>query len=310
MFVLKKKTILSAILAASMIFGVAGGTSAAKVKSDVKVSTAQDTEGRLMDLSTLPNYEYQEKLIYTYNGSQRIYGVAYVPKIDKKVPLVIFSHELTRTHFAGIPYARQLASHGIATYVFDFRGGSVDSASDGKTTDMSVMTEVSDLESVLDNAKTWDFVDTNKIVLFGGSQGGFVTTVVANRRQSEIQGQILIYPALLVRDDVHETFGSLDKVPETHNYKDWITIGKIYSEDVWDFDVYEGMSDFKKPVLLLIGDKDPIVPLKYVQRAYEAYPNSKFYLLKDGVHDFLDDQHFPIVMSYIWHFLRSIHIAD
>ena len=307
---MKKKTILSAFLAASMIFGVAGDTSAAKIKSDIKVSTAQDTEGRMMDLSVLPSYEYQEKLIYTYNGSQRIYGVAYVPKTDKKVPLVIFSHELTFTHFTGIPYARQLASHGVATYVFDFRGGSVDSASDGKTTEMSVMTEVSDLECVLENAKTWDFVDTDKIVLFGGSQGGFVTSVVANRHQNEIVGEILIYPALIVQDDVHQTFGSLDKVPETYNYKDWLIIGKIYAEDVWDFDIYKEMKNFKKPVLLLHGDSDPIVPTEYIKKAHDTYQNSRFYLLQGGTHGFWDDEHFSIALSYIFNFLKEINIFE
>lgn len=298
------KKILTATLATTMIFGVGGDVSAEKIK----VSTAQDTEGRMTDFSSLPSYEYQEKLIYVYNGNQRIYGVAYVPKTDKKVPLVIFSHELTFTHFTGIPYARKLATHGVATYVFDFRGGSVDSASDGKTTEMSVMTEVSDLECVLESAKTWDFVDKDKIVLFGGSQGGFVTSVVANRHQDEIVGEILIYPALVVRDDIHQTFSSLEKVPETYNYKDWLMIGKIYAEDVWDFDVYKEMKNFKKPVLLLHGDKDPIVPAEYIERAHKNYPNSKFYLLEGGTHGFWDDEHFSIATEYIFKFLKDIKI--
>ena len=301
------KRVLTATLTATMIFGVTGDVAAA---SKVKVSTAQDTEGRMMDFSALPSYEYQEKLIYVYNNGQRIYGVAYVPKTDKKVPLVIFSHELTFTHFTGIPYARKLASHGVATYVFDFRGGSVDSASDGKTTEMSVMTEISDLECVLESAKTWDFVDKDKIVLFGGSQGGFVTSVVSTRHQDEIVGEILIYPALVVRDDVHQTFGSKENIPDTYNYKDWLMIGRIYAEDVWDFDVYKDMKKFKKPVLLLHGDKDPIVPTEYIEKAHKNYPNSKFYLLKGGTHGFWDDEHFEIAVSYIFNFLKDIKIFE
>ena len=148
------------------------------------------------------------------------------------------------------------------------------------------MTEVSDLECVLENAKTWDFVDKNKIVLFGGSQGGFVTSVVSNRHQNEIVGEILIYPALVIRDDVHETFGSKENIPETHNYKNWVTIGKIYAEDVWDFDVYKDMKNFQKPVLILHGDNNAIVSLKYIEKAHELYPNSKFYLLANYTHGF------------------------
>ena len=38
--------------------------------------------------------------------------------------------------------------------------------------EMSVMTEVSDLEVVMDAASGWDFVDEDRIVLLGTSQGG------------------------------------------------------------------------------------------------------------------------------------------
>lgn len=47
--------------------------------------------------------------------------------------MVIFAHELGYTHTSGISYAESLASHGIAVYIFDFRGGSEYSQSDGKT---------------------------------------------------------------------------------------------------------------------------------------------------------------------------------
>ena len=50
-------------------------------------------------------------------------------------------------------YAIELANMGYLTYTFDFCGGSViKGKSDGLTTEMSVLTEVKDLESVLDYA--------------------------------------------------------------------------------------------------------------------------------------------------------------
>ena len=46
-------------------------------------------------------------------------------------------------------YAILMAELGYASYCFDFCGGSVvKGKSDGKTTDMSVLTEVKDLEAV------------------------------------------------------------------------------------------------------------------------------------------------------------------
>ena len=40
---------------------------------------------------------------------------------------------------------------------------------------MTVMTEVRDLEAVLEAVKSWDFVDTGRIAIIGGSQGGAVS---------------------------------------------------------------------------------------------------------------------------------------
>ena len=49
-------------------------------------------------------------------------------------------------------YARHLAEINHAAYCFDFNGGSVmGGKSSGKTTDMSVLTEVMDLEAVIDH---------------------------------------------------------------------------------------------------------------------------------------------------------------
>lgn len=50
-------------------------------------------------------------------------------------------------------YAIELAKMGCLTYTFDFCGGSaILGKSDGLTTEMSVLTEVKDLESVIDYA--------------------------------------------------------------------------------------------------------------------------------------------------------------
>ena len=100
------------------------------------------------------NYRMEE--IWCQNGPDQIYGIAYIPEGAEKSPLVIFSHELGNNHESGIRYAERLASNGYAAYVFDFRGGSaagVLNRSSGNNYGMSVMTEASDLETVLNTVK-------------------------------------------------------------------------------------------------------------------------------------------------------------
>ncbi len=61
---------------------------------------------------------------------------------------------------------------------------------------MSAMTEVSDLEAVIEAAKDWDFVDSSAIVAVGESQGGCVSAVYAADHADELAGLVLLYPAL------------------------------------------------------------------------------------------------------------------
>jgi predicted dienelactone hydrolase len=112
------------------------------------------------------NKEYIEGEMYIENSSnQKLYAVLHRPNVRGKMPIVIYSHGLGATYRAGSDYAKELASYGIMTLCFDFRGGSNRSKSDGKTTEMSIVTEYDDLETILDEVKTWDFVDKDRIVL-------------------------------------------------------------------------------------------------------------------------------------------------
>ena len=100
--------------------------------------------------------------IWVQKGNQRIYGLAHIPQTEVSCPLVIFSHGLGNDHESGARYAQRLAEKGIAVYAFDFCGGSasgVPNRSDGTNAEMSVLTEVDDLEAVLEQAKSWEFVD-------------------------------------------------------------------------------------------------------------------------------------------------------
>ena len=259
-------------------------------------------------LADLPVFDYSTREINVKIDTQNIYGVAYIPEGDaEKWPLVLCSHGLGGTYRSCAAYAEQLASHGIAAYCFDFRGGG-GTRSDGKTTGMSVMTEVADLEAILDAAKGWDFVDVEKILLLGTSQGGIVSAITAARHTNEVAGLILCYPAFLVHDDVHRTFSSLDSVPETFSYQ-WITAGRIYVSDMWDYDVYAEIGNYTKPVLLMHGSSDSVVPLSYAERAAEVYPDVEYYVINGAGHGF-NGRAFEEATEHIFEYLQKNGILE
>lgn len=251
-------------------------------------------------------YTYSLWDIELDNQGQKIYGVAYIPNTEsEKVPLVICAHGLGGSYQTNAAYAEWLASHGIAAYCFDFRGGG-GTRSDGDTTEMSVMTEVSDLETVMEAAPEWEFADGDKIVLLGTSQGGCVSAIAAARHADRVSGLVLMYPAFLGRDAVHERFDSLEEVPDEFPFM-WITAGRRYVEDLWDYDVYEEIGNYTGKVLLMHGSADSIVPFAYSDRAAEVYEDVEYHVIDGAGHGFHGSA-FDEAVGYIFAYLQEIQI--
>ena len=263
------------------------------------------------DVSNGTVYTYKTQEIWCENNGNRIYGIAYIPDTEEeKKPLVIFSHELGNSHTTGIPYAERLASAGYAAYTFDFCGGTAGgNKSDGSTVGMSIMTEVSDLEAVLNTAAAWDFVDVDRIVLLGGSQGGAVTALAGCRNQEKIAGMMLMYPALSAVDDAHDQFDSIDDIPEEYDmFGGWIHVGRNYAADIWNLDFYDELAGYEGDVLLLHGDRDSTVNISYSERAAEVIPHCEYHVIKNGGHEFFDSQ-FEEAITYILSYMEQFRGA-
>lgn len=253
--------------------------------------------------------DYRTEEIRCQNGADSIYGIAYIPDTDTKVPLVIFSHELGNNHESGIRYVERLTQNGYAAYVFDFRGGSApetQNRSSGTSHEMSVRTEASDLEAVLEAAKNWSFVDSGRIFLLGGSQGGLVTIITGSRHQDEIAGMMLMYPALSAKED-HSVnrYHSKDEVPEDVGlFGGWMHVGSNYITDLWDIDFNAMLASYSGKVLLLHGDRDGTVPLRWSEDASQIIPDCEFHVISGGGHEFFG-QPFEEALTYILSYLDS-----
>lgn len=223
------------------------------------------------------------------NAGKHIYGVMYLPDGKTgKLPTVIFSHGYGGTNASGASYARALAEHGYACYCFDFCGGSRASRSDGKTTEMSIFTEQSDLESVITAIRQLDYVDKDNLFLLGESQGGMVSAMAAASCRDEIKGLMLIYPALCIADDACRRFASLDEVPAAVSMMG-MTIGRAYYERLFDFDTFSVIAPYSKDVLIVHGDRDSIVPISYSEHAAQVYPSAKLEIISGAGHGFNGD---------------------
>jgi hypothetical protein len=272
--------LLAVLSACSTAEPSTGGTSAEAS------SQAPSAESVIPSAADEGDYAVTTREITVPIGNQSIYGVAYLPDAESPVPLVIISHGLGITHESVSEYARFLASHGIAAYTPDFRGGSTMSRSDGETTEMSVMTEADDIEAVMAAASGWEFFDQENLYLMGESQGGAASAVVAARRPGDVDKLVLLYPAFVIPDVVHESYESLDALPETFSMFGWMTLGRVYGEDVWDWDFEADARSYPNPVLIIQGTADLVVPPAYAERADAAYPDSQLHMLEGAGHGF------------------------
>lgn len=218
------------------------------------------------------------------NG-MKIYGELFIPDRTSPMPLVILAHGFGGNRGGVKSYAAAFAERGIVAYIFDFIGGGNHIKSDGKMTEMSVLTEAEDLIVILDNLKTDTRFKAEQIFLFGESQGGFVSTYVAAKRPADVAGLVLLYPAFVLHDYVRRRTPDPERIPDTMKLLGK-TVGRIYNKDVLSFDIYALMPQYSGKTLIIHGSADSLVPLSYSERAIKTFRDAKLITLDGAGHVF------------------------
>ncbi len=226
-----------------------------------------------------------------------IRGTKFVPERESGKSPVIISHGFMADRRSVAGYAELLAAAGYAVYTFDFCGGCVKGKSDGASTEMSVFTEVEDLEAVMEHVLA--DAGAEKVILMGCSQGGFVSGMTAAKHPEKVEKLVLFYPALCIPDDARSgrmMFARFDPtdIPEVINCGP-MKLGQSYAASVVDKDPYELLTGYAGPVLIVHGTEDKIVDVNYSRRAFETYRNGQkpgsrnceLVLIEGGGHGFM-----------------------
>lgn len=213
-----------------------------------------------------------------------IRGTEYRPE-GQKLPIAVISHGFGGIGKDNEGYARQLAEIGYCSYVFDFCGGSPRSTSDGRFRDMSVFTEVSDLEAVMQYVSSLPYTDAADLTLMGCSQGGFVSALAAAAHPQDVTRLVLFFPALCIPEDARRgqmLMYSFDpqnvpecvEVPENPPFPTE-PLGRKYITSVQKMDAFSAIASYPGPVLIVHGDSDGAVNVVNARRAQAAYNSVK-----------------------------------
>ena len=91
-------------------------------------------------------------------------------------------------------------------------------------------------------AEEQSFVDTDKLFLFGQSQGGMVSALTAAGRADEVKAMLLVYPAFCIVHDLHEFIPDISEVTGDVVDTAMGQLGAIYATDAYDLDVMSEIS--------------------------------------------------------------------
>ena len=221
--------------------------------------------------------------VWSERDENRIFGMMYYNSTaSEKQPAVILSHSSSLTHEAMKGYASAIAKMGFAAYCFDFCGGSDKSKSDGKTDEMTVFTEVEDLRAVVKTVKSLDYVDSSNVCLLGSSQGGLVSALLADECPDDFAGMILFYPAFNIPEMVKmfSGFGGFG------DFGGMMSMSEAYINSIKDFDVWSHIGKFSKPVCIIHGTADMIVPISNSVKAVGLYPSATLNKIEGANHGF------------------------
>ena len=212
-----------------------------------------------------------------------IRGTEYRPAQGENLPVAIVCHGFMAFQDTVRQYAKTLARLGYAAYCFDFCGGC------GATTDMSVLTEVRDLEAVIDYVQSLPYT-SGRLLLMGCSQGGFVSALVAARHPEKVEKLVLFYPALCIPDDARAgkmMYARFDPSDPPQRFRCGpMKLGRCYPMDVMELDPFAAIGGYSGPVLIVHGTRDKIVHPDYAKRAAETYANAQLHMIEKGAHGF------------------------
>jgi len=227
----------------------------------------------------------EEPVSFTCDG-MRIVGMLHVPE-RTPAPGIIFCHGFTGTriesHRLFVHAAREFCKRGFVALRFDFRGSG---ESEGLFQDMTISGEVEDLKAAISWILKRKEVLKGKIGVNGLSLGGVIAILTAARDPRIKAVSLWSTPADL--EEISKRFSTqlgqdfINKLLE-QGYLDWVSgdrIGRGFLE-ILEYDIMEEVSRISpRPLLIVHGTRDQLVPLWHAEKMYEkaGKPKEKFFV--------------------------------
>lgn len=217
-----------------------------------------------------------EQPIQIHRGEQQLVGMWHQPDValTQSFPAVIFCHGFTgqkaEAHRLFVDTARHLAKRGVGCLRFDFMGCG---DSSGDFVELTVSSQVADLQAAYDHVQKMDGVDRNRIGLLGLSLGGLVVSLSVPNLQS-IRAAALWNPVFDLAASV-----SARRTDETDHqvaalgyadYGGWAVGAGFLAEAASGLDPVTTLNQYRGELLFVLGALDETVPIETAIQYGEA----------------------------------------
>lgn len=258
-------------------------------------------------------YSYSGIIHWVENKGNNIFSLLCLPKDydgTQRYPLLLLVHGYNSNYHEYDYFVNYLTDAGFAVLLFDFRGGhESNSLSDGKLTQMSYDTKLSDIRAMVSFAEALPMIEQENIIFVGHSQGGMMGAITACTEglKDRFKGMLLLAPGMRHVTYLDE-FGSLENLPESYTIL-YAKVGRdfLYSAIKYEEIVWNEVKDYEYPVKILLGSNDELNKEAGVQEITAAFgENASYEMVEGGYHDFRDDVLPTLMPETILPFLNSL----
>ncbi len=236
--------------------------------------------------------------MYIIDDGIRLNAKLEMPQKPGRCPIVIIIHGFTghmeERHIIAV--SKLFNDLGLATLRVDMYGHG---KSDGEFRNHTLFKWMTNAMTIIDYARELDFV--TDIYLCGHSQGGLTVMLAAALKHDQIKAIIPLSPATSIIHDaeVGNVFGTTfnpKQIPDEISTPDW-TLDGNYFRVAQTIDIERAIDSFDKNVLIVHGDMDESVPVRFAIEAAKRYRHAQLALIKGETHCY--DLHLDQVLSSI-----------
>lgn len=239
----------------------------------------------------------EEKVYFKTSDGLKLCGILSTPEV-KTDKCIILCHGLTvDKEEDGIftDLAKELAKAGFNVFRFDFRGRG---ESEGKSTDMTVMGEVKDLEASI---KLLQQKGYKAFGILGASFGGGPVSFSSFAHQDLVKALILWNPIIdysylmspttewSIKNWGKPAFDRVNKVGYTEIGSSKFKVGKKLMREIKNLKPWSTLQKTEIPILFVHGDQDTFVPIEDSVKYASLMKNSELKIISGAEHGFHDN---------------------